>query len=110
MFTQAQFNAFGRNVLSGIGGAAGMFVALHQLSGSDAGTITQAATMIWNGLGQIYSGVLLLTPLALGAYASWTASHHKQLASVQKAIDSGALQGVAIVKTEPAATQQKAGQ
>lgn len=105
MFTQAQVNAFGRNVLSGLSGAASVLVVMHLASSSDSSTVQAGATDIIDGLEKVFSGVLILAPVIMGKIAAWTASHPKQLEAVQKAIDAGALQGVAIVKTDSKAGQ-----
>jgi len=78
----AQANAFIRHVYSFLGGAMLMLGAL----GVDADTqqkIVTAVHQIGDGLGQILAGLGLLTPVAMGLWARWTAKPAQQIAAVK---------------------------
>jgi hypothetical protein len=90
MVTTSQVLAIGRNVVSGLGGAA---VTFGVMSASQNADVASGFTHIFNGVQEISVGIGILAPIAMSVWASLRSSPKAQVMA------AGALPGVTVVAT-----------
>jgi hypothetical protein len=80
--------AAGRNVVSGLGGAAVVFGIMSTSQNADVAT---GFEHIFNGVKEIASGVLILVPVAMAVWGARTST------PLAKILSTGAMAGVTVV-------------
>lgn len=80
--TRAQFSSFGRHIVSYVGGAVTVGVAMHFATADQGSQLTTGVTQIVTGIDSIVGGIATLFAVGSALYAGWTASPASQMKAV----------------------------
>jgi hypothetical protein len=77
-----QINSFMRNIYSAMAALLAVVGGMGLLSPANVTTVLNAVHNIGEGVVSISTGIAAISPLFIGAYAAWTASHKSTLIAV----------------------------
>jgi len=94
-----QYAAAGRHVLTFAMGAVTAAASIGIVTAGEAGTLTTSLGHIGTGVSELAAGLAPLIAMGSGLFATWSASHKSQIASIN------ALPGVKVVAESVPAPQ-----